>query len=119
MNRRGISGFTAVFLILVFVALIYVGYSIGTVWFRAQSFKEKIKETLKLNALASDSYLTSRIIELAKEAGIQLGHDDIFIDRSIPDSILAVVEYQDSSVLPVFTYRKLQHIEVIIPARAQ
>ena len=119
MERKGISGFTAVFLILVFGAIIYLGYSIMSVWFRAQSLKEKIKEVMNLNPTASDSYFMSRVIDVAQEIGIDLTEEDIYIDHSIPDSVRVVVEYPDSTVLPIFTYRKLQHLEVIVSSHAK
>ncbi|HIE05983.1 MAG TPA: hypothetical protein EYP58_04200 [bacterium (Candidatus Stahlbacteria)] len=114
MNDRGISGFSVVFIILFVMVLAYIGYSIGNVWFRGQSFKEKVKETLRLNPTGSDSYYISKIIRDAKEMGLELSANDIYIDRSIPDSVMAIVEYPDSSVMPIFTYRKLQHLEVIV-----
>lgn len=119
MNNRGISGFSVVFLILVLIGFIYIGYSIGSVWFRAQSLKEKVKEVIKLNPLGADANLINRIILEAKDAGVDLSGENIYIDRSIPDSVMAVVEYPDSSVLPIFTYRKIQHIEVIVVAHAE
>jgi Na+-transporting methylmalonyl-CoA/oxaloacetate decarboxylase gamma subunit len=119
METRGISGFTVVFLILLFAALIYIGYSIGSVWFRVESLKEKVKEVMTLNPTASDSYYLTQMIEVAREAGVELTESDIYIDRSIPDSILTIIEYPDSAVLPLFTYRRLQHIEIIVPSHAK
>ncbi len=120
MERRGMSGFGIIVLLIILLVIGYVAYQIGRVHFTYGTISEKVKQAAETAYTFSDYEIVQQIIMQAKEAKVELNPDSIYVDRSIPDSIRIYVAYDDSSdIFGVFTYNRHLTIDRIEPLKAQ
>lgn len=113
---RGISGFSIIFLIIVLLVVGYVGYQIAGVHFKYGSLNEKVETTVRIGPLQNDNMIREELSKVAGDLKIVLAPEDIWIDRSIPDSFRIYIEYRDSSdIFGVFTYSRRFVIDQAAP----
>lgn len=107
MKSRGISGFGAIFLIIVLLVCGYVAYQVGRVYLTYNQIAEKVEHAAKTGYVMSNNELVEQLIKEAKDARVELNPDSIFIDRSITDSLRIYVAYDDSSsIFDLFAYKR-------------
>lgn len=113
---RGISGFGIILLIIVLLVVGYAGYKIAGVHFKYGSLNEKVETTVRIGPLQSDNMIREELSRVAGDLKIVLPPDDIWIDRSIPDSFRIYMEYRDSSdIFGIFTYNRKFVIDQVAP----
>ncbi len=118
---KGISGFGVIFLIILLLLIVYVGYQIFRIQFTYSAVKSKVEDAVKIGPLRSDADIINDLLAELKELKLQLNpaYDTIIIDRTIPDSFRIYVAYNDSSNLfGLYTYSRHLVIDVIMPVRA-
>ncbi|MBE0432253.1 hypothetical protein IBX73_02170 [candidate division WOR-3 bacterium] len=104
---RGISGFGVIILIIILLVVGYAGYQIAGVHFKYGSLNEKVETTVRIGPLQNDDMIREELSKVAGEMKIVLTPENIWIDRSIPDSFRIYIEYTDSSnIFGVFTYNR-------------
>lgn len=113
---KGLSGFGIIFLILVLLVVGYTGYQVARVHFNYGSISEKIENTVRIGPVQNDDMIREELRKSAEELNIILFPENIWIDRSIPDSFRIYVEYEDSSsIFGIFTYNRKFTVDRVAP----
>ncbi len=113
---KGLSGFGVIFLIIVLLVIGYTGYQVGRVHFNHGSLSEKVENTVRIGPVQNDDMIREELRKGAAELNIVLSPENIWIDRSIPDSFGIYIEYEDSStIFGIFTYNRKFVIDKAAP----
>lgn len=118
--KRGISGFSAIFIIIILFIIGYIAFQIGRIQFTYGSMSEKVENAARIGPVQNDDITMQELIREAAEAKITLIPEQIWIDHSIPDSFRIVVEYDDSvRIFGLFTYRRHLFIDKVEPIKVR
>ena len=114
--NRGISGFGAIFLIIILMVIGYTGYQVARLHFSYGSIGEKVETIVRIGPVQNDEMIRDELIKRAAEINVLLAPENIWIDKSKPDSFRICVEYEDSSsIFGVFTYSRRFKVDKIAP----
>ena len=116
--RKGISGFGAIFLIIVLLIAGYVGYQVASIHLSHGSVKERVENTVRIGPVQNDDMIREELIQGAAESKVFLNPENIWIDHSIPDSFRIYIEYEDSSsIFGIFTYSRKFVVDKTAPVQ--
>ncbi len=120
MKSKGVSGFTAVFIIIILFLIGFVVFQIGRIQFTYGTISEKVETAAKIGTVQNDNVIRQELIREAAEAKVTLFPEQIWIDHSISDSFRIVVEYDDSvNILGLYTYRRHLFIDKVEPIKVR
>ncbi len=108
--RKGIGAGGAIFLIIVFALIIYLGWNFGMVWFNSRWMKGKVRDAIQTRFMESSSSIISEIKAVAVERGIIIDENKVIVDRPSRDSIRVRLEYTDEVKVP--GYQKTYNIKI-------
>ncbi len=107
MKSRGITGFGIIFILLAIMVVGYTIYQIARVHISYSSISEKVKEVAETGFAQNDDVHKRYIIDMAREVGVVIDPESIYIDRSANDSFRVYVNYSDSTkILWIFDYKR-------------
>ncbi|HUS89215.1 MAG TPA: hypothetical protein VMW91_07600 [Desulfosporosinus sp.] len=114
--NKGISGFGVIFLIIIILIVGYTGYKVARVHFSYGSISEKVENTVRIGPVQNDDMIREELMRGAADMKVTLIPENIWIDRSIPDSFHIYIEYEDSSsIFGIFTYNRKFVVDKIAP----
>jgi hypothetical protein len=120
MMRRGISGFSVIFIIIVLLLLGYVIYQITKIHFTYGTISELVDDSADMGLAQSDFDIKKNIMAAAKEHDVDIDPDSIIIDHGVSDSFRIYVAYRDSSdIFGVFYYRRHFVVDKIKPIKVR
>lgn len=103
-NRRGAGTLGCLLSLLIFVAMLYYGYHIGTVYWKFYQLQDAMKSQARLAPSLADDVIRRRLNESADEI-----YPDVKFKFNIsrggrPRKIVIESEYTDSVDLPLFKH---------------
>ncbi len=114
--NRGISGFGAIFLIIILMVIGYTGYQVARLHFSHGSISGKVETIVRIGPVQNDEMIREELIRAATEMNVMLIPENIWIDHSKSDSFRICVEYEDSSsIFGVFTYSRRFKVDKVAP----
>lgn len=108
-RRRGNSRFGCTVLLLVFLAVVYAGFTLGRPWLRYQQYRDEMRTNARFAVTLPDSVIRARLLERADSLRMPKEARRIVIQRtSSPDMIRISADY-DEYVDLLFVGRKKLH----------
>jgi hypothetical protein len=118
-NRPGKTRLGCLFTLAVLAAALYVGVSVGEVYFRYYRLQDFVNGQAELAPVLTDDVILARLVGFSDSLGVNLGARDWKIRRtSSPRQIAIETAYRDSIVLAVARWRKVFYVEFKPSAKA-
>jgi hypothetical protein len=108
-SRQGGGTFGCLLSLVVLIAIVYMGSTLGRPYFRFQRYNAEVKSMARFAGSLSDSTIRLRLRAQVDSLGLPPAARQITIKRSVePDRVLITVEY-DEVVQLLFVGEKVLH----------
>lgn len=115
IDNKGIGLIKTAIVLLIIVAIIYVGFKFAGVYFAYFSIKDKMKQTAKFDSLEPEEVIVNKIMAKANDLKIPLLEENIHIEKYPGDKIIISITYEDSIRFPYYTHHFKFEPEVEAP----